>query len=50
MYEIAGFSKNLAALGLVCKCCDGEGGGCTTTWTEPCSNLQCSPWKSHLIS
>jgi len=47
--EIAGFSKNLAELGVVCKCCDGGGGDCRSTWTESCSNLQCSPWKSHLI-
>ncbi|CAJ1949367.1 unnamed protein product [Sphenostylis stenocarpa] len=42
-----GYSKNLATLGLVCKCCDGVGGACATTWTHSCSNLQCSPWKSH---
>ncbi|KAG5060225.1 hypothetical protein AAZX31_01G095500 [Glycine max] len=42
-----GYSKFFATLGLVCKCCDGVGGACTSTWTESCSNLQCSPWKSH---
>ncbi|KAH1256942.1 hypothetical protein HKD37_03G006999 [Glycine soja] len=43
-----GYSKIFATLGIVCKCCDGvEGGACTSTWTESCSNLQCSPWKSH---
>ncbi|ESW05978.1 hypothetical protein PHAVU_010G009200 [Phaseolus vulgaris] len=46
---LQGFSKNLAELGVVCKCCDGGGGDCRSTWTESCSNLQCSPWKSHLI-
>ncbi|XP_027908158.1 uncharacterized protein LOC114167302 [Vigna unguiculata] len=46
---LQGYSKNLASLGLVCKCCDGDGGACRSLWTESCSNLQCSPWKSHLI-
>ncbi|XP_028783440.1 uncharacterized protein LOC114752016 [Neltuma alba] len=35
----------LASLGVVCKCCDGIEGACTSTWTDSCSNLQCSPWK-----
>src|SRR5438445_461434 len=40
------YSKLLGTLGMVCKCCDGNGGECrTTTWLEPCSNLQCHPWK-----
>ncbi|BAT97309.1 uncharacterized protein HKW66_Vig0201590 [Vigna angularis] len=43
------YSKNLASLGVVCKCCDGDGGDCRSTWTESCSNLQCSSWKSHFI-
>ncbi|KAK7390471.1 hypothetical protein VNO78_25777 [Psophocarpus tetragonolobus] len=42
-----GYSKIFATLGVVCKCCDGVGGACTSTWTESCSNLQCSPWNSH---
>ncbi|XP_027337837.1 uncharacterized protein LOC113851528 [Abrus precatorius] len=42
-----GYSKIFATLGIVCKCCDGLGGACTSTWTESCSNLQCFPWKSH---
>ncbi|KAF7845437.1 Retrovirus-related Pol polyprotein from transposon TNT 1-94 [Senna tora] len=40
-----GQSGNLALLGVVCKCCDGVDGACTSTWTQSCSNLQCSPWK-----
>nr|KYP55986.1 hypothetical protein KK1_002213 [Cajanus cajan] len=42
-----GYSKIFATLGVVCKCCDGVEGACTSTWTEPCPNLQCSPWKYH---
>ncbi|CAJ1801560.1 unnamed protein product [Sphenostylis stenocarpa] len=42
-----GYSKIFATLGVVCKCCDGVGGACTSTWTESCNNLQCYPWKSH---
>ncbi|XP_054782142.1 uncharacterized protein LOC129289406 [Prosopis cineraria] len=40
-----GSETTLASLGVVCKCCDGIGGACTSTWTDSCSNLQCSPWK-----
>ncbi|CAL5335013.1 unnamed protein product [Camellia sinensis] len=39
-------SKMLGTLGLVCKCCDGPGEECKTTWVEPCSKLQCLPWKA----
>ncbi|KAF7142242.1 hypothetical protein RHSIM_Rhsim05G0199800 [Rhododendron simsii] len=41
------FSKVFETLGVVCKCCDGPGGECTsTTGINPnCSNLQCLPWK-----
>ncbi|KAL2957488.1 hypothetical protein AAZX31_18G153400 [Glycine max] len=42
-----GYSKIFATLGVVCKCCDGVGGACTSKWTESCNNLQCFPWKSH---
>ncbi|KAJ1384286.1 hypothetical protein SESBI_42681 [Sesbania bispinosa] len=42
-----GYSKIFATLGVVCKCCDGAGGTCTSTWTESCNNLQCLPWKFH---
>ncbi len=42
-----GYSKIFATLGVVCKCCDGVGGACTSTWTDSCNNLQCFPWKSH---
>ncbi|KAK8561721.1 hypothetical protein V6N13_149119 [Hibiscus sabdariffa] len=38
---------SFATLGVVCKCCDGAGGECSTTWTEPCPQLQCLPWKLH---
>ncbi|GKV10068.1 hypothetical protein SLEP1_g21487 [Rubroshorea leprosula] len=40
-------TKFLATLGVVCKCCDGSGRECSVTWTDPCSNLQCEPWKLH---
>ncbi|KAK1354660.1 hypothetical protein POM88_047916 [Heracleum sosnowskyi] len=41
------YSKLVATLGLICKCCDGSSGEaeCKTTWVQPCSNLQCHPWK-----
>ncbi|KAL2320087.1 hypothetical protein Fmac_029056 [Flemingia macrophylla] len=42
-----GYSRIFATLGVVCKCCDGIEGACTSTWTESCSNLKCSPWKYH---
>ncbi|KAH1090160.1 hypothetical protein J1N35_017417 [Gossypium stocksii] len=42
-----GYSKIFATLGVVCKCCDGSGGECSTTWTQPCSKLKCLPWKLH---
>ncbi|CAJ2670572.1 uncharacterized protein LOC123889817 [Trifolium pratense] len=42
-----GYSKIFATLGVVCKCCDEIGGACTSTWTQSCNNLKCSPWKSH---
>ncbi|GKV05918.1 hypothetical protein SLEP1_g17866 [Rubroshorea leprosula] len=41
------YSKLLSTLGVVCKCCDGIGGDCSVTWTDPCSNLQCQPWKQY---
>ncbi|TYJ19036.1 hypothetical protein E1A91_A09G163400v1 [Gossypium mustelinum] len=41
------YSKIFATLGVVCKCCDGSGGECSTTWTQPCSKLKCLPWKLH---
>ncbi|KAL2333304.1 hypothetical protein Fmac_014517 [Flemingia macrophylla] len=34
-----------STLGLVCKCCDGKGGECKSTWDDACSNLVCNPWK-----
>ncbi|KAI7997631.1 hypothetical protein LOK49_LG10G02060 [Camellia lanceoleosa] len=41
-------TKLFATLGMDCKCCDGTGGGeCTSRWVEPCSKLQCLPWKLH---
>ncbi|KAG4920286.1 hypothetical protein AAZX31_18G033200 [Glycine max] len=43
-----GYTKRqvYSTLGLVCKCCDGKGGECTSTWEDDaCSNLVCKPWK-----
>ncbi|XVF23992.1 hypothetical protein REPUB_Repub13aG0088000 [Reevesia pubescens] len=39
----------LATLGVVCKCCDGEGGECRSSWNASysCPKLQCHPWKNH---
>ncbi|KAJ4833508.1 hypothetical protein Tsubulata_008012 [Turnera subulata] len=39
------FSKVFATLGVVCKCCDGTEGECTTTWTGSCHKPQCLPWR-----
>ncbi|KAG6671191.1 hypothetical protein I3843_Q009100 [Carya illinoinensis] len=44
------YSKIFSTLGIVCKCCDGETGECTSTRTECCSKLQCFPWKTKLAS
>ncbi|KAK9289951.1 hypothetical protein L1049_008113 [Liquidambar formosana] len=30
-------SRIFTTLGLVCKCCDGSGGECTSTWSTTCS-------------
>ncbi|KDP24534.1 hypothetical protein JCGZ_25098 [Jatropha curcas] len=39
-------SKIFATLGIVCKCCDGSKGECSSTWkTGSCNKLQCLPWK-----
>uniref|UniRef100_A0A7N0SX79 Uncharacterized protein n=1 Tax=Kalanchoe fedtschenkoi TaxID=63787 RepID=A0A7N0SX79_KALFE len=36
---------DMGVLGVVCKCCDGPGGSCTSAWSMGCSNLRCLPWK-----
>ncbi|XVF08185.1 hypothetical protein REPUB_Repub06bG0204400 [Reevesia pubescens] len=41
------YSKIFATLGVVCKCCDEIGGECSSTWTQPCTQLKCLPWKLH---
>ncbi|WCJ19689.1 hypothetical protein M5689_001970 [Euphorbia peplus] len=38
--------KLFGSLGVVCKCCDGTNGECTTSWESSCLKLQCHPWKS----
>ncbi|KAK4798449.1 hypothetical protein SAY86_030775 [Trapa natans] len=39
-------SKLVQQLGLVCKCCDDNGGNCKASWDGSCPNkLQCLPWK-----
>ncbi|KAL4318205.1 hypothetical protein GQ457_18G008660 [Hibiscus cannabinus] len=37
----------LATVGVICKCCDGEGGECRSSWdaSYSCTKLQCLPWK-----
>ncbi|KAL4347832.1 hypothetical protein GQ457_17G007110 [Hibiscus cannabinus] len=45
--QIAGNSNVFALLGVVCKCCNGTGGECSSTWTQPCPHLNCLPWKLH---
>ncbi|KAJ8631821.1 hypothetical protein MRB53_025144 [Persea americana] len=39
--------KLLESLGVMCRCCDGIGGKCKSSWDTPCLKLDCSPWKSH---
>ncbi|XVE69302.1 hypothetical protein DITRI_Ditri09bG0141100 [Diplodiscus trichospermus] len=41
-----GYAK-FATLGVACKCCDGEGGECRSSWdaSYSCPKLQCLPWK-----
>ncbi|PON90776.1 hypothetical protein TorRG33x02_134140 [Trema orientale] len=41
------YANVFATLGLVCKCCDGPAGECTSSWTKSCSKVQCLPWKQH---
>ncbi|OMO54257.1 hypothetical protein COLO4_36543 [Corchorus olitorius] len=38
---------SFATLGIVCKCCDGEGVECKSSWNASyaCPKLQCLPWK-----
>ncbi|KAG4989762.1 hypothetical protein JHK82_032072 [Glycine max] len=43
-----GYTKHqvYSTLGLMCKCFDGKGGECRSTWEDDaCSNLVCNPWK-----
>ncbi|KAG9453059.1 hypothetical protein H6P81_005963 [Aristolochia fimbriata] len=40
------YLKVLSTLGIMCRCCDGSEGECTSTWEGSCSNLDCSPWRS----
>ncbi|GMI69747.1 hypothetical protein HRI_000644000 [Hibiscus trionum] len=40
-------SNIFAVLGVVCECCNGTGGECSSTWTQPCPQLKCLPWKLH---
>ncbi|KAM1748907.1 hypothetical protein ACFX1T_009718 [Malus domestica] len=42
-----GYAKVFGTLGIVCECCDGAGGECTSTWNESCTKLKCHPWKQH---
>ncbi|KAJ0984053.1 hypothetical protein J5N97_002409 [Dioscorea zingiberensis] len=42
------YVKVMASLGIMCQCCDGEGGACRSTWdyaTATCAKLDCRPWK-----
>lgn len=43
-----GYKKVFETLGIACKCCDVSGNECSSTWTEPCSKLQCLPWKYNI--
>ncbi|PON56532.1 hypothetical protein PanWU01x14_181000 [Parasponia andersonii] len=44
------YSKNFVeSLGVMCKCCDGEGGACRSKWDASCSKLQCLPWKFRYV-
>ncbi|KAM6550820.1 hypothetical protein CsatB_000628 [Cannabis sativa] len=41
------YTNVFATLGLVCKCCDGPKGECTSSWTNSCPKIQCLPWKQN---
>ncbi|KAL1549182.1 hypothetical protein AAHA92_17315 [Salvia divinorum] len=40
-----GDMRTFATLGVVCKCCEGGGESCTSSWKGSCSKLHCLPWK-----
>ncbi|URE24662.1 hypothetical protein MUK42_07379 [Musa troglodytarum] len=35
----------LQSLGIRCRCCDGVGGECRSTWASHCDKLECHPSK-----
>ncbi|KAM0941400.1 hypothetical protein DsansV1_C17g0148341 [Dioscorea sansibarensis] len=39
------YVKVLASLGIMCECCDGDGGACRSTWDSTCAKLNCHNWK-----
>ncbi|KAG0463789.1 hypothetical protein HPP92_019374 [Vanilla planifolia] len=41
-----GFLKEMQLLGLMCRCCDGNGSTeCRSSWDSTCPKLDCRPWK-----
>ncbi|KAL0915152.1 hypothetical protein M5K25_015551 [Dendrobium thyrsiflorum] len=39
------YGKVLQSLGLMCRCCDLDGGDCRSSWDSPCYKLDCQPWR-----
>lgn len=44
-HSYQGNANIFATLGVVCKCCDGLGAECKSTFEGTCVKLQCHPWK-----
>ena len=47
---VGSYARVFDTLGMICKCCDGPGGDCTSRWNGSCSNLQCIPWRFHWLN
>jgi len=40
-----GYMRVFESLGMTCRCCDGAGGECRSSWDSTCTKLDCHPWK-----
>ena len=45
MLLATGYVEVLQSLGIRCRCCDGVGGECRSTWASHCAKLECHPSK-----
>ncbi|WOL14923.1 hypothetical protein Cni_G23704 [Canna indica] len=39
------YVKVLESLGIKCKCCDGDGGECRSSWESTCTKMECHNLK-----